>query len=291
MIPEIPIAAITDEFSEDIETALDAMTGLGIIGVELRVISGKNIIDLSDHEIDHVMSAIRARGMEVVSIASPLLKCTLPGGPALDPRFEQDVFSSWHTFGDQPHLAQRAFEIAERTGAPIIRVFSYWRTVEPASCFGRVVAALRNLADEALERDLIIGLENEHACNVATGAEAARVLAALDHPALKVIWDPANALVAGELPYPGGYDHLPPGRVAHIHAKDGRVKDYVITWGPLGEMDVDWEGQLNALVRDHYDGWISLETHWRGANGNKLEASRRCSNALRTLLAEACRPD
>ena len=45
---------------------------------------------------------------------------------------------------------------------------------------------------------MIIGLENEHACNIATGAETARVLAALDHPNLQVVWDPANAVVSGE---------------------------------------------------------------------------------------------
>ena len=44
----IRLAAITDEFSNDLPTALDAMAAIGMTGVELRVIGGKNIIDLSD---------------------------------------------------------------------------------------------------------------------------------------------------------------------------------------------------------------------------------------------------
>ena len=62
--------------------------------------------------------------MRVLSIASPLLKCVLPDAPAIDARFQQDVFGSAYTFEDQPRLTRRAFEVAERTGATIIRVFS-----------------------------------------------------------------------------------------------------------------------------------------------------------------------
>ena len=142
-------------------------------------------------------------GLEIMSIASPLLKCVLPGAPEVDARFQQDMFAAKHTFADQPRLTARAFEIAARTGARIIRVFSYWRTVDPDACFDRVVAALRDLADQAAKHGVIIGLENEHACNIATAAETAKVLAALDHPNLKVVWDPANAVVSGEKAVPG----------------------------------------------------------------------------------------
>ena len=55
--------------------------------------------------------------MEVISLASPLLKCVLPGSPPLDSRVQHDVFGSPHTFEDQPALTRRAFEIAERLGA------------------------------------------------------------------------------------------------------------------------------------------------------------------------------
>ena len=82
-------------------------------------------------------------------------------------------------------------------------MFSYWRTVEPEACFDRIVEALRGLADQAAAHNVIIGLENEHACNIATAAETAQVLAALDHPNLKVVWDPANAVVSGEKAVPG----------------------------------------------------------------------------------------
>src|SRR5919106_2817079 len=138
-----PIAAITDEFSPtDLEAALDGMGAVGMTGAELRVIGGKNTIELTDDEIDRVRKTIEGRGMRIISLASPLLKCVLPDSPPLDTRVQHDVFGSPYTFDDQPRLTRRAFEVAERLGAPLIRVFSYWRTIEPESCLPAAAAAL-----------------------------------------------------------------------------------------------------------------------------------------------------
>src|SRR5580693_2676997 len=104
MTPKIPIAAITDEFSPDLETALTAMQEIGMTGAELRVVWGKNILDLSDAELDRVAALVEARGFRVISIASPLFKCVLPDSPPVDGRFQQDVFAAKYTFEDQPRL-------------------------------------------------------------------------------------------------------------------------------------------------------------------------------------------
>jgi sugar phosphate isomerase/epimerase len=287
MSAHYPIAAITDEFSPDIERAVRSMSEVGMTGAELRMVFGKNIVDLTDEELDRAIAIVRGQGLEIISIASPLLKCVLPDAPEVDARFQQDMFAAKHHFEDQPRLTARAFEIAARTGARIIRVFSYWRTVRPEECFDRVVAALRGLAEQAAGHGTIIGIENEHACNIGTGEETARVLAACDHPNLKVVWDPANALVAGETPFPRGYHQIPPGRIVHVHAKDCFVTDHKPTFGPLGECAVDWKGQIAALVEDGYKGWISLETHWPGPGGDKHEASMICGRNLKRLVSAA----
>lgn len=285
MNPKLRIAAISDEFSADLESALGAMKAIGMTGAELRVLWGKNIMDLSKAELTRTRDLIRDEGFEAISIASPILKCVLPGAPEVDTRFQQDVFASKHTFDDQPRLAEQAFEIAHFLGAKIIRVFSYWRSVDPDGCFDGVVEALLGLAEKAKEADLIIGLENEHACNIGTAAEAARVLAAAEHPNLRLVWDPANALVAGEDPFPHGYGLLPRKRIVHVHAKDCHMDGHRPVWGPLGTRRVDWKGQVAALLADGYTGWLSLETHWPGPAGDKMEASTICGWNLRGLAA------
>ena len=279
------IAAITDEFSPEIGIAVQSMKSIGMTGAELRMVFGKNIIDLTDEELDRAIAIVRDAGLEILSIASPLLKCVLPDAPDVDARFQQDMFAAKHTFADQPRLTARAFEIAKRTGAGIIRVFSYWRTVDPAVCSDRIVAALRGLAEQAAGHGVIIGLENEHACNIATAAETAKALAALDHPNLKIVWDPANAVVAGEKAVPDGYRMLSPSRIGHVHAKDCIMDGHTPQWCELGNGVVGWPEQIDALVRDGYQGWISLETHWPGPGGNKHEASMICGRRLAGLVS------
>lgn len=285
MTPKLRIAAITDEFSPDLERALDAMAAIGMTGAELRVLWGKNIMDLSEEELSRARDLLRTRNMEVISIASPLLKCVLPDAPDVDTRFQQDVFASRHTFEDQPRLAEQAFRLAKFTGAKIVRVFSYWRTVDPDKCFDRIVSALIDLAEKASKDDLIIGLENEHACNVGTAVESAKVLQAAQHPNLKMVWDPANAMVGGEEPFPYGYNLLPKDRIIHVHAKDCHMEGHRPVWGPVGTRHVDWKGQIAALMNDGYRGWLSLETHWAGPNNDKMAASTICGWNLRGLAA------
>ena len=284
--PRLPIAAITDEFSPTLVAALPMMQEIGMTGAELRVVDGKNIIDLSDAELARARAALQAAGLKVISIASPLLKCILPNAPEIDSRFQHDVFASKHTFEDQPRLTARAIEIAHFFSAPIIRVFSYWRTVQPERCETAIVEALSNLAALVEKENLIVGLENEHACNVATAAEAARILKLVPNPHLKIVWDPANALCAGENPFPGGYALLPKDRIAHVHAKDCHIENGKPIWGPLGTRHVPWKEQIAALLNDGYRGYLSLETHWQGPNdGNKPEASRICGWNLRGLAS------
>jgi sugar phosphate isomerase/epimerase len=144
---KLPLAAITDEFSPtDLGAALEPMASIGMTGAELRVVFGKNIMDLTDEEVLRAKEMCAAKGVSIIGIASPILKCVLPGGPAVDTRFQQDIFNSKHTFDDQPRLLDRAFRLCELTGAKFIRVFSYWRTVEPEACFEAVVTALSERA-------------------------------------------------------------------------------------------------------------------------------------------------
>jgi len=279
-MPHNPVAAITDEFSPDLEAAARAMSALGMTGAELRMVFGKNIIDLTDQEVDRATAILHGHGLAVVSIASPVFKCVLTDAPEVDTRFQQDMFAAKHTLADQPRLARRALEIAGRTGARIVRVFSFWRTVRPEACFDRIVEALAGLAELAAPAGVTIGIENEHACNLGTASETARLLAAVPHRNLQLLWDPANALVAGETPFPDGYGKLPASRIGHVHAKDCRVTGHTPEWLELGTGSIDWTGQIAALRRDGYGGWFSLETHWRGPAGDKLEASTICGRNL-----------
>src|ERR1035438_1001598 len=240
------IGAVTDVFSPDVAVAAPAMRKLGMRGAELRSVNGHNILEAGREELERALQALRDNHLEVVAIASPLLKCALKDWP------------------EQSKLAERAFEIAAAAGARIVRVFSGLRTAEPQKEFERVVDLLQDLADKAGRRGLIIALENDRACNISTAQEMAGVLAAIDHSNLRVVWDPAAAYISGEKPFPSGYQMLDTKRIALVHAKDCTLEGHKPVWEPLGGGDIDWQGQIDALAEDHYDGFINLETYWPG---------------------------
>ena len=284
-----PIAVITDEFTQDFERICRTAVEMGIPALELRTIWNKNIVDMNDEEIRQVEQLAQEFGLEVVSIASPVFKCTLPDGGDIDHRFEQDAFHSAHTYDDQPRILERSLELANIFEAPIVRVFSFWRTVEPEKITSRIIEALQGAVEKAAAAGVKIGLENEHACNIATASESAPILDAIQHPSFGLVWDPANCYIAGEVPYPDGYGRLAANRILHVHAKDGVLpprSDRMI-WGDVGAGEVDWTGQLSAMVRDGYAGMVSLETHWGGPGGDKFKGSTICARSLQRLVAEA----
>ncbi len=135
---------------------------------------------------------------------------------------------------------------------------------------------------------MILLLENEHDCNTATGVEGVRTLNAVRSPSFKLNWDPGNAAMHGETPYPDGYDRLPKDRIGHVHCKDvARKPDGTGNeWAAMGRGLIDWVGQFRALKRDDYHNAISLETHWRGA-GTAEESTRQSMAGMKEQLRKA----
>lgn len=252
------IGAVTDIFSPSFEEAAPAMHALGMRGAELRSVNGQNVLEADDAAIEAAARTLRDNHLDVVAISSPLLKCALEEWP------------------EQSRLAERAFEVAKIAGAGIVRVFSGLRFPEPETVFERVVDLLQDLADKAGKDGLVIGLENDRACNIATAQETGCVLAAIDHTNLQVVWDPAAAYISGEKPFPSGYQMLDTTRIALVHAKDCTLEGHKPVWEPLGDGDIDWQGQIDALADDHYDGYIHLETYWPGV--------KDCARNLRRMV-------
>ena len=124
---------------------------------------------------------------------------------------------------------------------------------------------LNNAAEKVGKHGLILVLENEFACNTATGTESAKALAGVPSRFFKLNWDPGNAAMRGETPFPDGYALLPKERIGHCHCKDIQRKGTGFEWAAMGQGLIDWVGQFKALKRDGYHHAVSLETHWRGA--------------------------
>ena len=94
-------------------------------------------------------------------------------------------------------------------------------------------------------------------------AELVKFLKMVDRASVQAVYDPGNELadVTAPPPYPDGYRILRPW-IRHVHVKDIK-RGSEMTPAPLGEGDVDFHGIFDALRRDEYNGWVSLETHYR----------------------------
>ncbi len=277
------LAVITDEISADLAYALSVMREYGAAGVEIRSIWGKNISSVSDDEAKQALRIVKDAGAEVVCIASPVFKCDLDieGAPAPGMTHDADERS----LKEQPEVLRRCLEIADITGAEIVRIFSFWKRGELTSDIeNRIVEELSAAAETAAQYGKTLALENEYSCYLGTGEETARVLRRVNLPNLLAVWDPANALFAGDIPYPNGYAAIR-DLVVHFHVKDAeRMESGEVRIVPVGSGQIDYEGQLKALKSDGYKGWYSLETHYTPPGGSKEDGSRMCLAALKSML-------
>jgi sugar phosphate isomerase/epimerase len=282
------LSVITDEITQDLGRALEvAASEFGFGYVELREMWGKNIMNLDAKQIDDARRLLEKYKLRVSSIGSPVFKVDWPEAPKSKFSPRRDQFSAAFTYEQQGELLERALELARAFNVDRVRIFDFWRLDDQKPYREAIDEKLRQAASVAARRGITLLLENEHACNTATGQEAARTLGAVPSPYFKLNWDPGNAAAAGETPYPSGYAFLPKDRIGYMHCKDVvRTADGKSSWMAMGRGIIDWAGQFSALVKDGYRGTVSLETHWRGA-GTPEESSRQSWAGMKTLLQRA----
>jgi L-ribulose-5-phosphate 3-epimerase len=260
------ISVITDEISQDFGHACQvASEQFGMRWVEIRGLWNKNSANLDSREIAEALRWLRKYNLRVTDIASPLFKVDWPGAPKSKFSPQDSQFGANFTYAQQGEVLERLIDLAKKFSTDRIRCFDFWRLEDPAPYREAINQVLVQAADKAGKAGLLLVLENEPACNTATAAEAAKVLAAVRSPHLMLNWDPGNAAMRGETPYPDGYNLLPKGRIGHCHAKDIVRTKNGYEWAAMGRGIIDWVGQFAALKRDGYRRAVSLETHWHGA--------------------------
>jgi len=282
------LSIITDEISQDLGHALEiASKEFGMSFVELRGLWNKNIINLDPNEIAEAQKLLQKYGLQVTDIASPLFKTDWPGAPKSKFSPATPQFGADYPYEKQPEVLERAVAIGKALGTNRIRCFDFWRLDDPAPHRSAMNDVLRKSAEDASKKDAILLLENEFACNTATGAEAARTLAAVQSPNLLLNWDPGNAAYRGEIAFPDGFQKLPKERIGHVHCKDAvRKTDGTYEWAAMGRGIIDYIGQFRALAQARYRGTMSLETHWKGG-GSAEESSRQSFAGMKELLGKA----
>lgn len=290
------LGVVTDEIHPDPEIALPLAAEMGFQYVEFNRVGERCIHELSDAEARDLAALVERHGLKTCALSPPAFKAILLedvplGAVANHPEFQEQL--AW---------VARACELAPLFGTDLIRIFSFRRSPMaglgnpsprhpaggdlPAETLEKIVAALRIAAGAAEQANLTLGVENVRSCWGNSGLNTARLLAAVDHPRVRAIWDPGNDYVSGGCPYPEGYEAVKP-YIAHVHVKDAVVEDDatgLTRWERLGAGEVDFAGQLQALANDGYAGVLCVETHWREEGSTGEDCTRRTLAGLRCLL-------
>lgn len=277
------LGAISDGFSQDLSEALKIMKGYGLSWVEIRAIWGKYNTEATPEEVKRVKSLLDQHGFRCSVVDSAFYKCALPG--------TKPVSSEGDSYGyaGQMDLLKRAAERCHAWGTDKVRGFTFYRVAEPESLYPRISDELAKAAEVARREGVRLVIENEESCNGATGHETAAILKMTPAPNLGFNWDVGNGYTKGEVSYPVGYDALDKSRIWHLHLKGMQcgpgTKKCHETFPDGGVINL--VGQMRALLRDHYDGSMSLECEFKAPGMTHQQTTERAMQGLLRVVKKA----
>jgi UDP-N-acetyl-2-amino-2-deoxyglucuronate dehydrogenase len=175
-------------------------------------------------------------------------------------------------------------------GTAIVRVFSFFIPAgePPERHRDQVIDRMGALTGVAEERGLVLAHENEKEIYGDTPGRCADLITAVDSPALRATFDPANFVQCGVRPFSDAYGALRPYLV-YLQVKDALAATGEVV--PAGQGDGQLRETLCALRDSGFTGFMSLEPHlvqagrYGGFSGP--DGFRRASRALKFLLNEA----
>jgi len=195
---------------------------------------------------------LASTSLNVCSIASPFYKCDIDSDEQI--REHHDIL-------------RRCAALAHAFDCDIVRGFTFWRKGRFEDSWQRILDLFEEPVRIAKEEGITIGVENESSTMIGTGAHLRRFLDDLGEECAQATWDPANALYdedVDERPFPDGYQAVFP-YMLHMHMKDSAIlaASNERKCVPVGVGDVGYQTHFQRLKDDGYEGYVSLETHWR----------------------------
>ncbi|NQT83262.1 sugar phosphate isomerase/epimerase [bacterium] len=248
----IKLGVFSDEVSQDLDRAIALAKEFNLSGLEIRSVWNKPPEKLGD-DAAKIRSALDEAGLECYSIASPFFKCNL---------------ASEDDYREHLDILRRCIRLAKALGTNNVRGFTFWRKASPTFEEARdtIIEKFREPVSMIEGEGIYLCIENESSTYIASGVKLRRLIEDIGSPNVRVTWDPCNCLFdpSCEPPYPEGYEAVRDVlRLVHVKdavkVPDERLAEHV----PIGEGDNPLRELFSRLKGDGYDGYLSLETHWR----------------------------
>lgn len=273
----VTLSAFGDEIAEPLEDQLDLLKTLNVNGLECRTAWGINVLRLTDEQARRVRQLCDDAGIAVRCIGSPIGK-----SPITDP-IETELAN-----------LDRLIDLGEILGTRNIRIFSFYppdisTNTHYDQYVSETIDRLGQLTEKAASAGYTLLHENEKEIVGDTPERCQALLAGVNSPHLRLIWDPANFVQVGVENLTERYwDTLSP-YIGYVHIKDARLADGTVT--AAGEGDGQIPQLLTRLKDAGYAGVLALEPHLKVAGHSTgfsgTEGMTYAVNALRQVMAAA----
>ena len=121
--PLSQLSVITNEISQNFDHALDIAQQFNIEAVEVRSLWNKNIVFLSDDELNQMKAALDKHNMRLSVVCSPFAKCKMPSSLVSNTDKTNHLSNSAFNLS----LFDRCFQIADYFQTKYVRVFNFIR--------------------------------------------------------------------------------------------------------------------------------------------------------------------
>jgi sugar phosphate isomerase/epimerase len=244
-----------DEAGKTLKEQIDATKRAGWSAIEVRMLEGKNFVDITEAQFDAALDTLESSGIQIASFGAQLANWARP----ITTDFQVDV-----------EELKRAIPRMKKAGAKIIRCMSYPNSndkpLEREAYKKEVFRRLNVLAKMAADGGVILGHEN---CNGYGGEgpeQALDMLAHVKSPAFKIIFDSGNnALHDHDAEACWKYYQAIKDQIIHVHIKSAKA-------GPDGKFVTCFPDEdpvqlrvIQDLKKRRYDGWLSIEPHLAAA--------------------------
>lgn len=263
------ISCFADEISPDFDEQVKYMKENDIKYLELRSVWEKNVLDLTDKDMEYIKDVMEKNDIAVSSIGSPIGKVHIT----------DDFDAHMERF-------KKAVKAALYFNTKYIRIFSFYMDRDRQEEYREeVVSRLKKMAAYAHDNNIMLLHENEGGIYGEKAENCRKLFEQVNMDNFRAVFDPANFVVAQEEPFDVSFPLLSE-YTEYIHVKDA---SWDKTIHPAGEGDGRIRDIL-AQLKDRDNMFLSLEPHlaqagqFKGYTGPVL--FKKAADALKGVLDE-----
>ena len=236
---------ITDEVSQNPDEVIAFAKAFELDGLELRTICNQGLLEMEESLIQALKARFQEACLPICCFSLPLFKCDI-----------EDRVTQQAQIAAFPRLLRYAQMLQTR----IMRGFCFWRCDHPHA---RLREVYRQIAPMAQDAGVTIVLESDPSVNGHTAVELGALIDCIDHPAVQALFDGGNYPFSPDAQTPLASYAVLRERIRHVHVKDALRENGSARAVCIGTGEGQVRETLAALRKDGYDGWLSLETHYR----------------------------